>query len=106
MAAERERVLVYCANGFQGQAIATALLGSDYRVRALVRDKTRAAQLAAAGAEIVLADLGDAPSLRAAHSGVDVAVMQLPSGVAPDVTSRKRRTPLAPSGRPASRGSS
>jgi len=86
MVTDRQRVLVYCANGFQGHAIIAELLRSGWRVRALVRDKARAAPLAAAGAEVCPADLDDAASLRKAHQDADVAVVQLPSGVAPDQT--------------------
>ena len=51
------KMLVYCANGLQGQSAAQRLLKSGHQVRALVRDTNRAAPLAAAGAEIVFADL-------------------------------------------------
>jgi uncharacterized protein YbjT (DUF2867 family) len=84
MAPDQQRVLVYCANGFQGQAIVTALLSSGCRVRALIRDEAKAASLATAGAEICQADLDDGPSLRKAHDDIDVAVVQLPSGSPPD----------------------
>ena len=36
------RVLVYCANGLQGQSIVRQLLKSGHQVRALVRDRNRA----------------------------------------------------------------
>jgi NAD(P)H dehydrogenase (quinone) len=80
------RVLVYCANGFQGHAITLALVASGCFVRALVRDKDKAAPLAQAGAEVHRADLNDVASLRRAHDDVDVAVVQLPSGLPPDAT--------------------
>jgi NAD(P)H dehydrogenase (quinone) len=83
---DQERVLVYCANGSQGHAIVDALLDAGMPVRALVRDETKAATLEAAGAELCRADLDDESSLRAAHSNVDVAVVQLPSGLPPDLT--------------------
>jgi uncharacterized protein YbjT (DUF2867 family) len=81
-----KRVLVYCANGFQGRAITTALLAAGCRACAMVRDEAKAAPLVDAGAEIREADLDDIASLRKAHVGVDVAVVQLPAGVPPDVT--------------------
>jgi len=86
MTAERERVLVTCANGFQGRAIVTALLSMGCRVRALVRDRARAASLAQLGAELVQANLDDASMLERAYEAVDVVVLQLPSGTPPEIT--------------------
>jgi uncharacterized protein YbjT (DUF2867 family) len=57
------RVLVYCANGVQGQAITRVLLASGCHVRALVRDAVRAEALATAGAELYEAHLDDAIAL-------------------------------------------
>jgi uncharacterized protein YbjT (DUF2867 family) len=85
------RVLVYCANGFQGQPIVRQLLSSGYQVRALIRDRTKAAPLAAAGAEIVTADLDadDLTILERAHEDVDYVVLQLVAG--DDETGRRRK---------------
>jgi uncharacterized protein YbjT (DUF2867 family) len=85
MPAEPKRVLVYCANGFQGRAVVTALLDAGCRVRALVRDTTKAVALARCGAELVRGDLEDPAALRRTHEGVDVVVLQLPAGNRPDV---------------------
>jgi uncharacterized protein YbjT (DUF2867 family) len=79
-------VLVYCANGFQGHAITSALLAGGCRVCAMVRDVEKAAPLAQAGAEVHQADLNDVASLRRAHANVDVAVVQMPSGLPSDAT--------------------
>lgn len=64
-------VLVLGATGQQGGSVVTALMASSWRVRALVRDpvSVKARALAAAGAETVQSDLGDATSLRAALAG-------------------------------------
>lgn len=66
------RVLVTGATGFTGGHLASGLARRGYRVRALVRDRSRAAPLQAAGIEIATGDLADAASLRAAAQGVDV----------------------------------
>jgi uncharacterized protein YbjT (DUF2867 family) len=85
------RTLVYCANGFQGQVIVHQLLRSGHQVRALVRDRARAAPLASAGAEVAAVDLdsGDLGDLERAHAGVEYVVLQLPSGDDGPGTKRK-----------------
>jgi len=76
------KVLVYCANGLQGQPIVHQLLKSGHQVRALVRDLRRADPLTAAGAEVVAADLNsdDLTGLETAHAGIERVVLMLPSG--------------------------
>lgn len=76
------KVLVYCANGLQGQPIVHQLLRSGHQVRALVRNISRTAPLAAVGAEIVAADLDsdNLTNLENAHIGIDFVVFMLPSG--------------------------
>ena len=76
------KVLVYCANGLQGQPIVHQLLKSHHQVRALVRDRNRASPLAAAGAELVTVDLDsdDLANLERAHADVDCVVLQLVAG--------------------------
>ena len=76
------KVLVYCANGLQGQSMVHQLLESGYQVRALVRDRDRASPLAAAGAEIVAADLDsdNLVSLEHAHADIEFVILQLPAG--------------------------
>jgi uncharacterized protein YbjT (DUF2867 family) len=65
-------VLVTGATGQQGGAVAAALTGGGFKVRALVRDanKPAAQALARAGAELAVGDLGEPPSLRRALEGV------------------------------------
>jgi uncharacterized protein YbjT (DUF2867 family) len=73
------KVLVYCANGFQGQCIVRQLLQSGHQVRALVRDRNRASALAEAGAEIVTADLDsdNLADLERAHEAIEYVILQL-----------------------------
>lgn len=65
-------VTVLGATGQQGSAVATALLGAGWRVRALVRDPSsaRSRHLAGAGVETVPGDYADPASLRSAFDGV------------------------------------
>lgn len=76
----RKPLLVFLAAGVQGGAVVRAARRRGLAVRALVRDRARAAALAAPGVELVAADLDDAASLRAACAGIDRAVLQVPIG--------------------------
>lgn len=60
------------ATGQQGGAVARTLLGEGVTMRALVRDpaKPAAQALAAAGAQLAIADFDDPETLRAAFDGV------------------------------------
>ena len=64
-------VLISGATGQQGGATARALAGKGFKIRAMTRnpDSDAATALAAAGAELVKADLDDEASLRAALKG-------------------------------------
>jgi uncharacterized protein YbjT (DUF2867 family) len=62
-------ILVVGATGLLGRATALALLKEGRRVRAMVRDRARAQDLAQAGAEIVDGDLTDPASLELACKG-------------------------------------
>jgi uncharacterized protein YbjT (DUF2867 family) len=67
-------IAVVGATGSQGGGLVRAILdhpGQDFTVRALTRDpaSTKARELAAAGAEVVAADLDDPASMRAAFDG-------------------------------------
>lgn len=93
--ARLDTVLVTAATGRQGGATARALLAEGTRaVRALVRnaDAPNAKSLAAAGAELVVGDLDDPASLRAACAGARaVFSMQSPIGSATGVDYSKER---------------
>jgi uncharacterized protein YbjT (DUF2867 family) len=62
-------ILIVGATGLLGRATALALLKEGQRVRALVRDPARAADLQQAGAELVPGDLTDPGSLERACKG-------------------------------------
>jgi dihydroflavonol-4-reductase len=72
MTLEGRTVLVTGASGFVGGALANRLLGDGAEVRALVRDASRARELAARGAELVTGDLTDPNALRRAVEGCAV----------------------------------
>jgi nucleoside-diphosphate-sugar epimerase len=67
------RALVTGATGFTGGHLARALARRGYQVRALVRARPRAGDLASAGIEICEGDLADPSSLDRALTGMDVA---------------------------------
>ena len=73
-------ILVYLAAGVQGSAVVHAALRRGLKVRALVRDRERAAALLPPSVELAEGDLRDAASLRAASAGISHAVLQIPIG--------------------------
>src|SRR5690349_12503829 len=67
-------ILITGATGFLGQAIARAMLASRSSVRVLAREQSRAAPLAALGAQVHVGDLRDAASVAGACHGVTQVV--------------------------------
>jgi uncharacterized protein YbjT (DUF2867 family) len=67
-------VLVTGGTGFVGTHVVHALRARERPVRALVRDMRRAGRLTAWGAELVVGDVTDPASLRAACAGADAVV--------------------------------
>jgi dihydroflavonol-4-reductase len=65
-------VLVTGATGFTGGHLARHLASRGDAVRALVRDRARAASLTRSGVEVVVGDLAAPQTLQAAVAGVDV----------------------------------
>ena len=66
-------VLIAGATGFVGGRLAASLADSGARVRCLVRDRGRAADLEARGLELHVGDVTVAASLAGAGRGIDVA---------------------------------
>jgi dihydroflavonol-4-reductase len=64
--------LVTGATGFTGGHLAQRLAAQGDRVRALVRDREKAGQLATAGLEVVVGDITNRDQLREAMRGIDV----------------------------------
>lgn len=67
-------ILVTGASGFVGRQLVPFLRSRDYPVRALVRDPSRAPELASSGAEVVIGDLLDTTSLSDACQGASTIV--------------------------------
>jgi|SRR5580765_161877 len=67
-------VAVLGATGVYGRHLVPRLVARGHRVRALVRRAEAAAIAAACGAELRVADVFDAASLRAGLDGCDVAI--------------------------------
>jgi nucleoside-diphosphate-sugar epimerase len=68
------KILVTGATGKVGSRFVPRLLAKGYNVRILVRDASKAAALAALGAEVVTGDLFDAAGLAPAVAGVDAVI--------------------------------
>jgi uncharacterized protein YbjT (DUF2867 family) len=73
-------ILLTGVTGKTGSETAKQLLKKGARLRAIVRDETKAADLKAAGVELVAGDVGDAATVRRALSGVEKAFLLLPNG--------------------------
>jgi uncharacterized protein YbjT (DUF2867 family) len=68
------RVLVTGGTGFVGPKVVRAIVEAGHEVRALARDRKKASDVAALGAELVEGDVRDAASLRIAVHGVEAVV--------------------------------
>jgi uncharacterized protein YbjT (DUF2867 family) len=79
-------------SGHTGKVVAETLLEQGKRVRAVVRDASKAAALKAKGAEVAIADLGDASALSKALSGVEGAYVLIPPSFAPGFRDYQNRT--------------
>jgi NADH dehydrogenase len=64
-------ILIVGATGLLGRATALPLLAQGHAVRVLARERTRAADMVRAGAEVFVGDLTDVRSLELACKGVD-----------------------------------
>lgn len=73
-------ILITGATGRTGNQAARELAARGAPVRALVRNKDKAAALAAAGVELATGDAGDIESLRAAMRGISKIAIILPNG--------------------------
>ncbi len=73
-------ILLTGVTGKTGGETAKQLLKKGARLRALVRSAEKAADLKAAGVELVVGDIGDADVVKRALAGVDKAMLILPNG--------------------------
>ncbi|MGF6312612.1 uncharacterized protein YbjT (DUF2867 family) [Bradyrhizobium sp. i1.8.4] len=88
-------ILVFLAAGVQGGAVVRAAFAQGLKVRALVRNRARAAALAAPGVELAEGDLGDAVSLENASTGIDHAMLQVPIGPAEPMATQAQNALVA-----------
>jgi len=82
------------ATGKIGGETAKQLIENGASLRALVRDEARAADLNAAGVELVVGDIADASIVRQGLDGADAAFLLLPNGEHQEAN-EKRFTDLA-----------
>jgi uncharacterized protein YbjT (DUF2867 family) len=75
MAANQTTILIVGGTGLIGARTVQLLLAQGHRVRALVREPTRAQALAASGAELFIGDLADPATLAPAFDGVGSALL-------------------------------
>jgi uncharacterized protein YbjT (DUF2867 family) len=87
--------LVMGITGKVGGAAATRLLTQGKKVRALVRDRGKAASWADRGVELVEGDWNDAASIKRALRGVDGAFVMLPPIWAPSPDFREAKGVIA-----------
>ncbi|MEO8224407.1 MAG: SDR family oxidoreductase [Gammaproteobacteria bacterium] len=73
-------ILLTGVTGKIGGETAKQLVEKGIRLRALVRDAAKAAELAAAGVELVVGDIADAGAVKAALTGAEKALLLLPNG--------------------------
>jgi nucleoside-diphosphate-sugar epimerase len=78
MERETKPILVYGAAGTRGGPVARQLLAAGHPVRVLSRNPAQAAAWRQRGAEAVVGDLADRPSLDAANVGTDAVFFHLP----------------------------
>lgn len=70
------------ATGNTGGVAAKILLDQGHAVRVVVRDRAKGARLAELGAEVAVADLGDAGALASAFAGAEGAYVLVPPNMA------------------------
>ncbi len=73
-------ILLTGVTGKIGGETAKQLIAKGAKLRALVRDAAKAAELKAAGVELVVGDIADADTVRQALNGADKAFLLLPNG--------------------------
>lgn len=78
-------------SGNTGGVVADTLLAQGQPVRVVVRDREKAARFASRGAEVAVAELGDARALAAAFSGARGAYVLVPPNMATQDTRAHQR---------------
>src|SRR5687767_14550934 len=83
MIAQPLKVLVYGATGSQAAPVVHELLRRGHKPYVVTRSAEKAAPLAAAGAEVVVADMGDRARLVEASRGMDGVALLIPFFINP-----------------------
>lgn len=73
-------ILLTGVTGKTGGETAKQLLARGAKLRAIVRNEAKAAELKSAGVELVVGDVGDAATVRRALQGAEKAFLTLPNG--------------------------
>ncbi|MBX7078469.1 MAG: NmrA family NAD(P)-binding protein [Nannocystaceae bacterium] len=85
--------IVTGVTGHTGAVVADALLAQGKRVRVVVRERSKGDRFAARGAEVAVADLGDAGALAQALTGAQGAYLLVPPNfAAPSFRTYQRQT--------------
>lgn len=82
----RGLVVVPGATGRTGKEVVAELVRRNYRVRAMVRDATKAQGMFPAGVEVVVADVRDPAALAAALKGATYVISAIGAGGGPGAT--------------------
>lgn len=90
-----QKVLVYGATGSQSSPLVYELLGRGHTPFVVTRSAAKAAPLAAAGAQVVEADMGDRAALVAASQGMDAVALLIPFFINPADAPRFGRNAIA-----------
>jgi len=72
------KVLCYGATGVQGAPVSVQLLRRNHHVRVIIRDPNRVDEFRDQGFDVVIGDLLDSDSLKAASAGMDAIFLMLP----------------------------
>jgi uncharacterized protein YbjT (DUF2867 family) len=74
-----KKYVILGATGHTGKPVAIGLLAQKHQVRVVTRDASKAADLAALGAEVMVGESNDVAVLKKAFAGYDAAYLLIPA---------------------------